>query len=217
MRASHIFAVCMRASRASSNQARGRSIARAPDLSWRVKHACRLRKYGSRASLRTTSQKSRHKAMAGTLMSGFSILLNHPIANVSQRRGIRLVSRKLMSSCCTTRLIAARTVMAMSLPCNSFQGMNSYVLALAATPLALWMLYRARLRWALSAAKHRSLAGHDRWSRRIARLLPFYEYVDERFFAADAAPQAVVARRHAGFMQLAEVFTARFARSAALT
>jgi glutamate-1-semialdehyde 2,1-aminomutase len=96
--------------------------------------------------------------------------------------------------------------------------MNSYVLfALPATPLALWILYRARLRLALSAAKHRSLAGHARWSRRIARLLPFYEYSDERFFAADGAPEAVVARRQVGFKQLAEIFTTRFARSAALT
>ncbi len=95
--------------------------------------------------------------------------------------------------------------------------MNSSIVAVAATPLVLWVLYRARLRWALSAAKHRSLAGHARWSRRIARLLPFYEYSAGRFFAADEAPEAVVDRRRAGFRQLAEVFTARFARSAALT
>jgi glutamate-1-semialdehyde 2,1-aminomutase len=96
--------------------------------------------------------------------------------------------------------------------------MNSYILlALPGVPLLVWILYRARLRLALSAAKHRSLAGHARWSRRIARLLPFYEYSEARFFAADEAPEAVAARRRAGFRQLAEVFTTRFARSAGLT
>ncbi len=95
--------------------------------------------------------------------------------------------------------------------------MNSYLLAIPAGLLALWMLYQARLRLALSAAKHRSLAGHARWSRRLARLLPFYDYPTERFFRVDAAPEAVATRRREGFEQLAVLFAARFARSAALT
>ena len=95
--------------------------------------------------------------------------------------------------------------------------MNSYLLAIPAALLALWGLYWLRLRLALSAAKHRSLAGHARWSRRIARLLPFYEYSEQRFFSADAAPQAVADQRRAGFKRLAELFATRFARSAALT
>ena len=97
--------------------------------------------------------------------------------------------------------------------------MNSYlyVLAIPAALLALWILYQTRLRLALSAAKHRSLAGHARWSRRIARLLPFYEYSESRFFCADDAPEAVAAQRRAGFQRLAELFAARFARSAGLT
>jgi glutamate-1-semialdehyde 2,1-aminomutase len=95
--------------------------------------------------------------------------------------------------------------------------MNSYLLAIPAALLALWIGYRARLRLALSAAKHRSLAGHARWSRRIARLLPFYEYSEERFFRADDAPELVAAGRHAAFKRLAELFATRFARSAGLT
>ncbi len=98
-----------------------------------------------------------------------------------------------------------------------FPRMNSYLFAVPGVPLAAWLLYRARLRLALSAAKHRSLAGHARWSRRIARLLPYYEYSEQRFFAADAAPEAVAAQRRAGFRQLAELFAMRFARSAGLT
>jgi glutamate-1-semialdehyde 2,1-aminomutase len=95
--------------------------------------------------------------------------------------------------------------------------MNSYLLVIPAALLALWILYRARLRLALSAAKHRSLAGHARWSRRIARLLPFYEYPEARFFCADRAPEAVAAQRRAGFEQLSKLFATRFPRSAGLT
>jgi glutamate-1-semialdehyde 2,1-aminomutase len=95
--------------------------------------------------------------------------------------------------------------------------MNLYLLAIPAALLALWGLYWLRLRLALSAAKHRSLAGHARWSRRIARLLPFYEYSEWRFFCADGAPEAVADCRRAGFKRLAELFATRFARSAALT
>ncbi|HEY6456465.1 MAG TPA: aminotransferase class III-fold pyridoxal phosphate-dependent enzyme [Steroidobacteraceae bacterium] len=95
--------------------------------------------------------------------------------------------------------------------------MNTYLLMIPAALLLPWLLYQARLRLALSAAKHRSLAGHARWSRRIARLLPFYEYSLTRFFAADAPPEAVASRRRVGFNQLCELFAARFPRSAGLT
>ena len=95
--------------------------------------------------------------------------------------------------------------------------MNSYLLVIPAAVLAVWVLYQARLRLALSAAKHRSLAGHARWSRRIARLLPFYEYSEERFFRADDAPEPVATQRRAAFKRLAELFATRFARSAGST
>ncbi|HEY1900698.1 MAG TPA: aminotransferase class III-fold pyridoxal phosphate-dependent enzyme [Steroidobacteraceae bacterium] len=95
--------------------------------------------------------------------------------------------------------------------------MKSCLLAIAAMALALWLLYQAWLRWALSAAKHPSLAGHARWSRRLARLLPFYEYPDARFFCADEAPEVVASMRRTAFKQLSELFATRFARSAGLT
>ena len=95
--------------------------------------------------------------------------------------------------------------------------MNSYLFAVPVALVALWVVYRGRQRLALSAAKHRSLAGHARWSRRIARLLPYYEYSEQRFFVADGAPQEVATRRRAGFKALSELFAARFARSAGLT
>jgi glutamate-1-semialdehyde 2,1-aminomutase len=65
----------------------------------------------------------------------------------------------------------------------------------------------------LSQAKHRSLAGHSRMARRIARLLPFYEYDEAHFFASDGAPPEIVARRLAGFERLSALYRARFAET----
>jgi glutamate-1-semialdehyde 2,1-aminomutase len=78
-------------------------------------------------------------------------------------------------------------------------------------------LRQLRLRLLLSLAKHRSLAGHARLARFIARLVPFYDYDGERFYSADDAPAEVSARRHAGFTQLAALYAQRYPRSAALT
>src|SRR5690242_11921074 len=81
----------------------------------------------------------------------------------------------------------------------------------------LLLLRKAQLRLQLSLAKHRSLAGHARWSRRLAALVPYYEYSESEFFAADGAPAEVVASRRAGFARLAGLFAQRFEKSAGLT
>ena len=72
-------------------------------------------------------------------------------------------------------------------------------------------------RLALSKSKHRSLTGHARWSRRLAALVPFYEYGEDRIFSADGAPQEVGATRREGFMRLSGLFAERFAVTAART
>ncbi len=81
----------------------------------------------------------------------------------------------------------------------------------------LILLHQARLRLALSRAKHGSLTGHARLARRIAALVPYYEYDQGRFFSADDAPAEVAARRRAGFEQLAALYSERYRNSAALT
>jgi len=88
-----------------------------------------------------------------------------------------------------------------------------YVAGVAAVAAALPRLKR---RLELSRAKHPSLTGHSRMAKRVARLIPFYEYDEARFFNADGAPDDVVALRRQGFANLAELFRTRFARSAAL-
>jgi len=78
-------------------------------------------------------------------------------------------------------------------------------------------LVKLKGRLALSKSKHRSLTGHARLARRLAALVPFYEYDERRFFRADDAPEEVALRREAGFARLAEQFRTRFAHTAQLT
>jgi glutamate-1-semialdehyde 2,1-aminomutase len=81
----------------------------------------------------------------------------------------------------------------------------------------VFVLRKLQLRLQLSLAKHRSLTGHARMSRRLASFLPFYEYDEDRFFRADDAPAEVAATRREGFMRLSALFTERFAVTAART
>src|SRR5215472_787002 len=87
---------------------------------------------------------------------------------------------------------------------------------LGAAAAAAW-LPALRTRLELSQAKHPSLTGHARIARRVAALVPYYAYDEERFFRSDGAPAPIADRRRVGFAQLAELFRQRFVRSAALT
>jgi glutamate-1-semialdehyde 2,1-aminomutase len=78
-------------------------------------------------------------------------------------------------------------------------------------------LVKLRRRFDLSQAKHRSLAGHARIARRIAALLPFYEYNETRFFCSDGAPADIAARRRAGFERLSALYKTRFAATISRT
>jgi glutamate-1-semialdehyde 2,1-aminomutase len=84
--------------------------------------------------------------------------------------------------------------------------------ALGALALAL-LLVKAKARIGLSMAKHPSLTGHARMARRMASLIPFYEYDEKEFFASDDAPQEIAERRSAGFQRLAQVYKERFAET----
>ncbi len=54
---------------------------------------------------------------------------------------------------------------------------------------------KLQARLALSRAKHRSLTGHSKMSRQVARLIPFYEFDINDFFRSDGAPAAVGTQR----------------------
>jgi glutamate-1-semialdehyde 2,1-aminomutase len=90
------------------------------------------------------------------------------------------------------------------------------VSALGAIAVAL-ALPALKTRLELSLAKHRSLTGHVRMARRIAALIPFYEYDEAHFFRCDDPPEEIAARRRAGFMRLADLYGKRFARTVACT
>ncbi len=76
-----------------------------------------------------------------------------------------------------------------------------------------FILPRLLLRLQLSRAKHRSLAGHAKMSRRLARLVPFYEYDEAEFFRADGAPEPVAEQRRAAFQRLSALYAERFPKT----
>jgi glutamate-1-semialdehyde 2,1-aminomutase len=94
-------------------------------------------------------------------------------------------------------------------------GFGSTTLALYAAGAAALAASLPKLtsRLRLSQAKHPSLSGHARIARRIAALVPFYEYDETRFFCCDDAPEEIAARRRAAFMRLAELHRTRFAET----
>ncbi len=82
-----------------------------------------------------------------------------------------------------------------------------------AVPVAFLVLDRIYQRLLLSRAKHRSLNGHSKWSKRIARLIPYYGYDETQFFASDGAPADIATRRKLGFFALANQLQSRSRQS----
>ena len=74
-------------------------------------------------------------------------------------------------------------------------------------------LAKLRRRFDLSTAKHQSLAGHARIARRLAALVPFYEYDEARFFCSDNAPADIAEARRDGFARLSALYETRFAET----
>jgi glutamate-1-semialdehyde 2,1-aminomutase len=87
----------------------------------------------------------------------------------------------------------------------AFYGLGAAAIATSVATL--------RKRLELSQAKHRSLAGHSRIARRLAALVPSYDYGDDRFFCSDGAPADIAARRRAGFARLSALYRTRFAET----
>ena len=85
------------------------------------------------------------------------------------------------------------------------------LLALASIAL----LYKVFIRLRLSRAKHPSLLGHAKWSRRLARQVAAYSFDKDRFFSSDNAPPTVAEKRRAGLARLTQAVIARSPRSLA--
>jgi glutamate-1-semialdehyde 2,1-aminomutase len=82
---------------------------------------------------------------------------------------------------------------------------------------AAMALLSAKSRWELSRAKHGSLGGHARFAQAVAKLLPAYEYAENRIFNIDGAPVDVATARQADFHRLAAMFRDRHPRTLQLT
>ena len=91
---------------------------------------------------------------------------------------------------------------------------TEWVLSAAALAAALPFVHQ---RVQLSRAKHRSLAGHARLAKRLARWVPGYSFGEARFFDADSAPARVAAQRRAGFFRLSATLQAMAPLGLALT
>jgi glutamate-1-semialdehyde 2,1-aminomutase len=93
------------------------------------------------------------------------------------------------------------------------------ILSLAAGAVAVTAAVapKVRARLALSRAKHRSLSGHSKLSRLVARHVPHYEFDINEFFRSDGAPPEVATQRQDGFFRLAALYQQRFARSRQMT
>jgi glutamate-1-semialdehyde 2,1-aminomutase len=90
------------------------------------------------------------------------------------------------------------------------QTISVSAIAIAAAAFAAFKLKR---RLALSRAKHPSLAGHSKMSRRLARAIPFYDYDEAEFFCSDGAPPGIAAKRREGFFRLSGLYQQRFAQT----
>ena len=88
--------------------------------------------------------------------------------------------------------------------------MEPLVIVLAAAlAVLIFALPRIRSRLLLSGAKHLSLGGHARIAKRLARLIPYYEFHGADFFNSDGAPDTTASEREAGFERLASLFRER--------
>jgi len=90
---------------------------------------------------------------------------------------------------------------------------DNAVYILVGVIFVVYLLRKIQIRLRLSKAKHPSLRGHAKMSRRVSKLIPFYEYNENRVFSSDSAPEDVSSKRKAAFMRLAEQFKARSPKS----
>src|SRR6266702_587169 len=194
---------------------------RRPGRSSRVKQSCRLLNSVFFASERSRSENSRQQAIEASRTYGFSILENQPMKRVSAARGIRLVRRKFRSSCWVRPEIRPLIVMILLAGLASASGMDSSlpILSLSAAAIAgaAAAFPKLQARLALSRAKHRSLTGHSKMSKMVARLVPHYEFDIDDFFRSDGAPRDVAMQRQDAFFRLSGFYAQRYAKGRQMT
>lgn len=80
--------------------------------------------------------------------------------------------------------------------------LQDYLSYLAFITLSLYLITKVVIRLRLSRAKHPSLRGHSKWSRRIAKLIPYFSYQQHEYFKTDGAPENIACARQKGLQRL---------------
>lgn len=81
--------------------------------------------------------------------------------------------------------------------------MNEIYLSYGILVIAIWfVLNKVSIRLQLSRAKHPSLRGHSKWSRRIAALIKSFSYNEQVFYQTDGAPDDVAVKRKKALQDL---------------
>jgi len=96
-------------------------------------------------------------------------------------------------------------------------GPTTFALFAAGAAALTTSVVKLKSRLALSRAKHRSLSGHSRLSRRVAGLVSFYAYDESQVFRSDDPPEETATARRAGFMRLAKLYAERYPQTMRLT
>jgi glutamate-1-semialdehyde 2,1-aminomutase len=94
---------------------------------------------------------------------------------------------------------------------------ETWLAGLTGAAVAVWAAGKGAKRLRLSRAKAKGPAGHVRMAKRMAGLIPFYEFTSDAFFAADGAPADIAVARKAGFERLSALYKERYPKTAALT
>ncbi len=91
-----------------------------------------------------------------------------------------------------------------------YQAYGTIVLS---TAIFVYLCCKIWIRLQLSKAKHPSLRGHSRWSRRIAHCIPLFEYNYDQFFSSDGAPVEICKTRQLAFDNLGKIFRETYPES----
>ena len=81
--------------------------------------------------------------------------------------------------------------------------------------MTIFLFRKIYARLLLSRAKHKSLQGHPRLARRVARWVPAYAHPERTFFSSDSPPIEIEEKRRKGFQRLAKLFRERFPKTIA--
>ena len=68
--------------------------------------------------------------------------------------------------------------------------------------IAILLLRKIATRLQLSKAKHKSMRGHSKWSRRMSKWVNFFDYSLQEYFSVDGAPPKVAEQRSQAFTTL---------------